>query len=62
VLGARLAGAGFGGCVIAIAITDRADSALKTIVERYRQVTGLPGNGFACAASDGTRIRWTAKQ
>jgi galactokinase len=62
VLGARLTGAGFGGCVIAIAITDRADSALKTIVERYRQVTGLPGNGFACAASDGTHIRWTAKQ
>ena len=62
VLGARLTGAGFGGCAIAIAITDRADSALKTIVERYRQVTGLPGNGFACAASDGTHIRWTAKQ
>jgi galactokinase len=62
VLGARLTGAGFGGCVIAIAATDRADSALKTIVERYRQVTGLPGDGFACAASDGTRIRWTARQ
>lgn len=61
VLGARLTGAGFGGCVIALAATDRADSALRTIVERYRQVTRLPGTGFACAASDGTHIRWTAE-
>ncbi|MGH3267068.1 MAG: galactokinase, partial [Trebonia sp.] len=61
VLGARLTGAGFGGCVVAVATTDRADHALMTIAERYRQVTGRPGTGFTCVASHGTHIRWTAR-
>jgi galactokinase len=37
VLGARLTGAGFGGCVIALVTTDHADRAVMTIAERYRQ-------------------------
>jgi galactokinase len=61
VLGARLTGAGFGGCVIAVATADRADSALVAIAERYRQVTGRPGTGLTCVASDGTHVRWTAR-
>jgi galactokinase len=60
VLGARLTGAGFGGCAVAVASTDHADRAVVTITERYRQTTGLPATGFTCAASDGTHIRWTA--
>jgi galactokinase len=60
VLGARLTGAGFGGCVIALITADHADRAVMTIAERYRQVTGLPGAGSVCAASDGTHVRWTA--
>jgi galactokinase len=62
VLGARLTGAGFGGCAIALATTDHADRAVVTITERYRQATGRPGTGFTCTASDGTHIRWTAGQ
>jgi galactokinase len=62
VFGARLTGAGFGGCVVALAAADSADFALSAIVERYGQVTGLPGTGFAAAASGGTHIRWTAGQ
>ena len=46
VLGARLTGAGFGGCVIAIAAADRADRAVTAIAERYRMTTGLPGTGY----------------
>jgi galactokinase len=60
VLGARLTGAGFGGCAIALATTDHADRAIVTITERYRQTTGLPATGFTCTASDGTHISWTA--
>jgi galactokinase len=60
VFGARLTGAGFGGCVIALAATDHADVALRTIIGRYRQVIRRPGTGFACAASGGTHLRWTA--
>jgi galactokinase len=62
VLGARLTGAGFGGCIIALVTADHADGAVMSIAERYRQMTGLPGAGFACTASDRTRIRWTAGQ
>jgi galactokinase len=59
VLGARLTGAGFGGCAIALATADGADRAVVTITERYRQTTGRPGAGFTCEASDGTHVRWT---
>jgi galactokinase len=61
VLGARLTGAGFGGCVIAIAAADRADRAVTAIAERYRRTTGLPGAGYICTASAGTHIRWTSE-
>lgn len=60
VLGARLTGAGFGGCVIAIAAADRADRAVTAIAERYRMTTRLPGTGYICTASAGTHIRWTS--
>jgi galactokinase len=60
VLGARLTGAGFGGCAIALATTEHADRAVVTVTERYRRATGRPGTGFTCTASDGTHIRWTA--
>jgi galactokinase len=60
VLGARLTGAGFGGCVVAIAAADRADGAVTAIAERYRMTTGLPGTGYICTASAGTHIRWTS--
>jgi galactokinase len=60
VLGARLTGAGFGGCAIALTTTEHADQAIVTITERYRQAIGRLGTGFACTASDGAHVRWTA--
>jgi galactokinase len=59
VLGARLTGAGFGGCAVALAAADHADRAVVTITEHYRRVTGRPGTGFTCTGSNGTHIRWT---
>jgi galactokinase len=59
VLGARLTGAGFGGCAIALVTAREADRAVATITERYRRATGRSGSGFICSASDGTHIRWT---
>jgi galactokinase len=56
VLGARLTGAGFGGCAIALTTTEYAGQAVVTITEHYRQATGRPGTGFTCTASDGTHI------
>lgn len=56
VAGARLTGAGFGGCVVALAWAHDADAACARIVERYRARTGLPGRGWVCSPADGARV------
>jgi len=53
-LGARLTGAGFGGCVVGLArIADDADACLDATVAAYRAATGLPAAGFRVTAADG---------
>jgi galactokinase len=56
VLGARLTGAGFGGCAIALTKEDGADSAATSIVERYRRATGRPGQGYVTVPSQGAEL------
>lgn len=52
-LGARLTGAGFGGCVVALVGRPRAASTVETIVERYDAATGRTAHGFTVRAVDG---------
>jgi galactokinase len=52
-LGARLTGAGFGGCVVAIALRRDADAVLAGVVEEYRGRTGRDASPFAVAAAGG---------
>ena len=40
VVGARMTGAGFGGCIVVLVTADRADSAAAEIGERYHAATG----------------------
>ncbi|NOX61757.1 MAG: galactokinase [Chloroflexi bacterium] len=56
VLGARLTGAGFGGCVIALARTSYAEDAAQSIIAQYRQRTGLPGSAFVTRAAPGAEV------
>jgi galactokinase len=51
--GARLTGAGFGGCVVAVTSTDRARELLRTASDRYQEATGFVPTGFVAAAVDG---------
>ena len=53
VLGARLTGAGFGGCVVALATRDRADDVTAATAHGYETRTGRAVEPFAVKAVDG---------
>jgi galactokinase len=52
-IGARLTGAGFGGCVVAATTPDGRDEVLARACDRYRARTGLEPRAFAVRAVDG---------
>ena len=52
-LGARLTGAGFGGCVVGLASRDVADVIVETAAGRYWAETGYQPRAFVCRAVDG---------
>ena len=57
VFGARLTGAGFGGCALALVDAAHAEAAAADIVQRYRSATERPGRAWVCAASEGVHVR-----
>ena len=52
-LGARMTGAGFGGCAIAIVKKDLIDSFIKIVQEEYLKVIGYSAEFFSCSTSAG---------
>lgn len=52
-LGARMTGAGFGGCAVALVEASRAHRVAQEVLRAYRQQTGLEAQAYLCAASDG---------
>jgi galactokinase len=58
VLGARLTGAGFGGCAVALVAAQHAREAVVAIAESYRRVTGRTGSASICFPSEGTHVRY----
>ncbi len=52
-LGARLTGAGFGGCVVALARRHEAERVLAEAVERYQAETGRAPRPYPIEAADG---------
>ena len=51
--GARMTGAGFGGCAVALAEAEAAEALARTAGDAYRQATGNQPQVYVCTATDG---------
>ncbi len=56
VLGARMTGAGFGGCTVNLVKRDAAEAFTQAIQEGYQKALGLRAEVYVCEASDGALI------
>ncbi len=52
-LGARMTGAGFGGCAIALVHKDKVDSFIENVQKEYTKTIGYNAGFFACESGDG---------
>ena len=55
-LGARMTGAGFAGCAVALVRREGAAEVAERVAARYREASGRPGRVHVCAAVDGARV------
>jgi galactokinase len=55
VVGARLTGAGFGGCTVNLVRADRVQDFERDVIAAYRERTGLPAEMYVTSAQDGLR-------
>ena len=60
-IGARMTGAGFGGCAIAIVHKDKVDSFIDNVQKKYTEIVGHDAGFFACTSSDGVSTIRLAK-
>ena len=54
--GAKLSGAGFGGCAVALVASTKAERFVKMAASDYEKVTGLQAAIYICKATDGAEI------
>jgi len=59
-IGARQAGAGFGGCMVAFVETIKTDEFAAAVSERYSEKTGLTPEIYPVEAADGARLMHVA--
>jgi len=52
-IGARMTGAGFGGCTVNLVWTKQAESFAKDLAKRYKAATGITPEVMVCEPSDG---------
>ncbi|HUS82833.1 MAG TPA: galactokinase [Dehalococcoidia bacterium] len=56
VLGARMTGAGFGGCTVNLVREEAVDSFRAQVIEPYRRRTGLAAEMYHCGTADGLSV------
>jgi len=54
--GARMTGAGFGGCAVALVAEDKATEFVQAVSAVYKQRSGLEASIYVCKASEGASI------
>ncbi len=54
--GARMTGAGFGGCAVALVAADQATTFANSVAQKYKTQTGRKANVYICRATDGAEI------
>ncbi len=54
--GARMTGAGFGGCAVALVEKDQAEEFAAAVSASYKQKSGLSANVYVCQASEGASV------
>jgi galactokinase len=54
--GARMTGAGFGGCAVALVAADHAEAFVRQVEAGYRKATGLDPKVYVCRATNGAEI------
>ncbi|MBL8153250.1 MAG: galactokinase [Anaerolineae bacterium] len=54
--GARMTGAGFGGCAVALVQAEAAESFASAVSVTYRNSTGLQPNVYVCRATNGAEV------
>lgn len=55
VIGAKMTGAGFGGCIVAVVRMDASDGFMHDLAERYRSRTGIDAQFHLCNPAQGIR-------
>lgn len=54
--GARMTGGGFGGCIVAIAPTEKVEAVRQIIADNYEKRTGIKETFYVCTASAGVHL------
>ncbi len=54
-LGARMTGAGFGGCTVNLVLSEHTPAFVRQVTQAYTQATGVAPDVYVCQAEDGVR-------
>ena len=61
VIGARMTGAGFGGCTVNLVYQDAVETLRERVTKEYTQRTGIEPDIYVCKVGDGARIKWNSE-